>query len=70
MYHVRVTSLKVLDISLHFKESKARIITICMLMEAICSYGSLRPSNLENEDGLKFSNTPISHQREVRDLGF
>lgn len=67
IYHLNVAYLKVPERSLHFNESEAQIISICVLVEETCSYGPLRPSNLANKSNSKFSNTdaPISHLREV-----
>lgn len=61
IYYLRITSLKVSGRSLHFKESGVPIIVICALMEAACSYVLPRPSNLANEENLKFSGMGVVH---------
>lgn len=51
-------SLNVLDRNLHVKEFEAPIITICVSMEATCSWGSLIPLNSASKGCLKLSWTP------------
>lgn len=69
IYHLGVASMSVPDRSLHFKELGALMMVICMLMEVICSYGSMCPSNLANEGGLKLSRTSTSHISSQRGWG-
>lgn len=61
IYHLRVVSLKVPDMSLHFKKSGAPMMVIFVFMKVTCSYGLLYPANLANEGGLKFSGTGTSY---------
>lgn len=57
MYQRNVTSLKVIAISLHFKDSEAMTISIWLLSEIICFCGSLLPSKEWKGGGLKFYGT-------------
>lgn len=61
MYHLKDTSLKVPDNNLHFMESGALMMAIHVLLEVTCSLGSLRPSNLANDWGLKPLWTWVPH---------
>lgn len=60
IYHLRIISLKVPKRSAHFKEFRDIMMSTKVLVEVMCSYESLRPSNLANESGLKFSRTGAS----------
>ena len=57
MYQRKATSLNVPAMSLHFKESEVMTIAIWLLIEHICSRGSLFPSKDVKGGGLKFSGT-------------
>lgn len=55
---------------MHFIDSMDPIISIKVLMEMACSYGSLRPSNFMSDDDLKLFGTGRlnSRLRKVRGL--
>lgn len=61
IYHLRVVPLMVLDSSLHFRESGAPIMAICVFMEATCLYGSMSLLNMAREGGFKSSRTSVHH---------
>lgn len=53
--------LKVPEMSLNFKDSGSPMTIIWILMEATCSYESVCPSDLANEEDLKFSKIDASY---------
>lgn len=55
VYHLNMEFLKVLERSLHFIESEAPMISICVLIKATSSYGPLLPSNFASDSDLKLS---------------
>lgn len=54
VYQRMATSLNVPAMSLHFKESEALTMDILLLIDLMCSWGSLLPSKDAKSGGLKF----------------
>lgn len=67
MYHLRKASLNVLTINLHFSMYSTVMVAIWVLMEIMCSLGSLLPSNGTKDGGWKLSGAKVSQISVVSD---